>query len=382
MSRSAFSVPERHALVTVPSNERDKLEKRRTTAILRNDWRGYAMALASRGRRMATTQDEMIAELQRANVELRKERDAALAQKAALAEVLDVINRSPGDPGRCSMRSWRRRIRSVAPPSVPCISTTANLFARPQPVVSRLNTTRWWRSPFSPNTNLQMMIRGDRLVHVPDVGAIGIRDEGPISRAFVEQTGVRSFLAVPLRKDGAFLGCITANRLEVRPFTDNEIAQLESFAAQAVIAIENARLVGELRERTSDLQESLEYQTATSDVLKVISRSTFDLQPVLDTVIQAAARLCDADQVIMNRLEGEGWLTVANFGFPPEFEAHFKKPGNDLPSERGECRGEGVARGSPVHIHDVTTVPNYPKVPSLWAGNERHWVYRCCAKER
>jgi hypothetical protein len=182
----------------------------------------------------------------------------------------------------------------------------------------------------------------------------------------------RTSLGVPLMREGEAIGSIVLARQRVEPFTERQIELVSTFANQAVIAIENARLLGELRQRTTDLQESLEYQTATSDVLKVISRSTFDLQPVLNSLVESAARLCNADQAFIARREGEFVRVAANCGFSPEYAAYLEARGPVLPDPQSPTVGHRAwHEGKPVHIHDVASRVSVssrsPNVRSSWS---------------
>jgi signal transduction histidine kinase len=165
------------------------------------------------------------------------------------------------------------------------------------------------------------------------------------------------------------VGVIFLARAHVEPFTEPQIELVRTFADQAVIAIENARLLGDLQGRTHDLQESLEYQTATSDVLRVISRSGAELEPVLDTLVKTAARLCDAEMALIHRREGEVYRPAAVLGFPPEFIAYLDA--HPLVPGRGSIAGRAAMESRAIHIADVAADREYELNQSILMAKQR-----------
>jgi GAF domain-containing protein len=206
-----------------------------------------------------------------------------------------------------------------------------------------------------PGSPPQRLLQGERLVQIPDMGEL----EFPIPRTAARLEGVRTVLFIPLRKEDALLGYITAYRQEVRAFGDRDIALLEGFADQAVIAIENTRLLNELRQRTTDLSESLQQQTATSEVLGVISSSPGELQPVFDAMLANATRLCEASYAILWLREGEQFRIGAYYGaLPPAYTERWRQGtlvhlGQDVPSVRA------IKTRQPVKIADFAKSQAY-----------------------
>ena len=191
-----------------------------------------------------------------------------------------------------------------------------------------------------------------RTIHIPDVLA-----DPNYTYGAKDVEAIRTVLGVPILKGDDLLGVIMIYHLEIRPFTDKQIALVETFADQAAIAIENVRLFDEVQARTRDLAESLQQQTATADVLKVISRSTFDLPTVLQTLVESAAKLCDAEKATITR-QKDGVLYRGEFyGFSGEFMNYVRNV--PVVPDRGSATARALLEGAVIHITDVQADPDY-----------------------
>jgi signal transduction histidine kinase len=301
--------------------------------------------------------------------ELRQRTDdltESLEQQTATSEVLSVISSSPGDvqPVFDAMLENAVRLcnakfgtlnlydgevfRHVALYNVPDAYAGVRQGATIRP---------------PPGGLLDRLIRTKEAVHTEDVRTLApYRDGNPDARALADDAGARAMVTVPMVKEDQMVGAIGIYRQEVRPFTDKQVALLKNFAAQAVIAIENTRLLSELR-------ESLAQQTATADVLKVISRSTFDLQMVLDTLTASAARLCRAERSAIRLLKDGLYHNVASFGFLPEHKQRMErepvKPGS------GSMVGRVAIARKSVHLLDSKFDPDPEVANRSRSGNTR-----------
>jgi GAF domain-containing protein len=322
-----------------------RIQRKRSTAARRGPKRNNAPTAA---RPASPT----LADLQEQVSALTRELAEAREQQTATSEVLRVISSSPGELKPVFDAMLENAVRICEAKFGVLFRYHGGAFQGaawvgvPLAYEKSLRQRGWFRP--EAGAPLHRLLQTQQLVHNAD--------ESPNQASPAAMYGgARSLIAVPMRQQGQLVGAFVIYRTEVRPFTDQQIALVASFAAQAVIAIENARLLNELR-------ESLQQQTATADVLKVISRSAFDLQAVFNTLLESAARLCAADHAWLVRRRGEYFSWLASYGHATEVHAQIRDYFNArqaLPVDRGSIVGRTMLEAKTVRVSDVLADPEY-----------------------
>jgi two-component system NtrC family sensor kinase len=334
--------------------------------------RGIASSVT---RRQAPSGADLQAQLERRTTEL----DRALERQTATADILRVIASSPSDvqPVFEAIAESAARL---------CQAEFCNVFRFDGELIHFMHSYGYSREAIEALRHFYPMrpgrgscagraILNGKVEQVPDVRA----DPEYVQGNVPDIMKISSIVAVPMVKEGRPVGAIALVRAAKGTFPQRQVDLLKTFADQAVIAIENARLFEELRERTGDLEESLKYQTATSDVLKVISRSTFDLQPILDTLVETAARLCQSDTGLIAGRDGDIYRGLATFAYAPEYAAFWRNL--RLEPTRATITGRVAIERRVIHIVDTAADPEFffPS-RSRSAKTAPYSACRCCAR--